>query len=57
MLNNDNFGFHSLQDDIYKENNLNETLEVSLFYLVLFLILFLLLMLQDMCLNQNFLRD
>ena len=57
MLNNDNFGFHPLQDDIYKENNLNETLEVSLFYLVLFLILFLLLMLQDMFLNQNFLRD
>ena len=47
------FEFHHLQNDLYCKNNLNQTLEVSIFYLFLLSILLFLLMLQGLCFNQK----
>ena len=51
-----NFASHHLQNDPYHGNNLNQTLEVSLFHLALVLILILLLILQTLFILEFFMR-
>ena len=51
------FGNYHHQKKYYHKNNLNQMLEVSLFYLALILILLLLLIFQVLCLIRNFLQD
>ena len=48
------FENHYHQKNSYGENNLNQMLEVLLFYLALLFVLLFLLILQVLCLNQNF---